>query len=97
MYTRSETQNIRDCDNPGCTESLTIEWGARITEELAIQMGEWLTVSSEVVTPKGIRIAEKTFCSTSCLKQFIDALIKEYEDAESRAIRKRLMDNTPSQ
>ena len=74
MYSVNETANTRDCDLPGCDHSLSIAWGQAINEALAIALASWLTVSSEIVTPDGIQIASKTFCSTTCLKAYIDSV-----------------------
>ena len=77
----------RTCDN-GCTESLSLTDGAPITEALAIQLGAWLTVTGETVVPEGIRIDSKYFCSTECLRDYVNQKIAEYEQAEDRVVRR---------
>jgi hypothetical protein len=76
----------RTCCNEGCTETLTYINGAPITEEFAIALGMWLTVTAESVTPEGVRVDCKTFCSTSCLSEYLKRVTEEYERAEDRVL-----------
>lgn len=91
------TTTVRRCDNPGCHESLTIRDTQPMTEQLAIELGSWLTVLGEQVTPQGIVISNKQFCSASCLADYVTPLIKEYHDAETRQLDKMMAPNTVAQ
>ena len=81
----------RTCHNPGCTETLSYTPGVtQITEQFAIELGQWLTVMGENLQPVngGFAVVPdiKTFCSTQCLKEYIEGVTKEYEEAEERAV-----------
>ena len=92
----------RTCHRAGCTETLSYTPGVtRITEAFAIELGSWLTVMGENVQPVmaedrviGFQVVPdlRTFCSTECLKSYIDGLIQEYKDAEDRAVTKMKQD-----
>lgn len=96
MQTRTTT-TVRRCDSPGCNESLTFRDNQPMTEQLAIELGSWLTVLGEQVTPQGIVISNKQFCSASCLADYVTPLIKEYHDAETRQLDKMMSPNTVAQ
>jgi hypothetical protein len=81
----------RTCHNEGCTETLSYTPGVtQITEQFAIELGQWLTVMGENLQPVngGFAVVPgiKTFCSTQCLKEYIEGMTKEYEEAEERAV-----------
>jgi hypothetical protein len=59
-----------------------------MTEALAISIGSWLTVLAERYTPQGMVIDDKQFCSTECLKKYIDPLVQQYVDSEDRMLEK---------
>jgi hypothetical protein len=95
----------RTCYRQGCTETLSYQNGQQITELFAIELAHWLTVMGESLQPVldagkvvGFRVVPsvKTFCSTECLKGYIDGIVAEYKEAESRVLRRKLLDNTPS-
>lgn len=78
---------VRRCYNPGCTETLSYTNGQKIDEAFAIALGMWLTVTAENITPEGLKVDCKTFCSTQCLGEYIEAVTKEYNEAEDRAVK----------
>ena len=82
----------RTCNNPGCTESLSYRNGEPITEQFAIQLGQWLTVTGESLQarPGGFEVVVdcQTFCTSDCLENYLAMRRKEYEDAEDRAVEK---------
>jgi hypothetical protein len=92
-----ETSNqtrTRTCNNPICTESLSYRNGDPITEQFAIELGQWLTVTGESLQarPGGLEVVVdcKTFCTSDCLEKYLAIRRKEYEDAEDRAVVKML-------
>src|ERR1039458_473443 len=84
--TRTEASVTFVCDTPGCTDSLTLNFTAPMTESKAIALGMWLVVAGQRVTPEGIVVDTKNFCSTECLKKYIDPLVQEYVDSEDRVL-----------
>lgn len=83
-----EDLRIRNCYNEGCTETLSYVNGMPITEQFAIELGQWLTVTAECITPQGLKVDCKTFCSTECLGEYIAKVTKEYKDAQASAVSK---------
>ena len=97
----NESPRTRTCYTPGCMESLSYVNGQPITEAFAIELGSWLTVMGESLQTVyddaekviGFKVVPdvKTFCSTECLKTYIDGIVAEYKEAESRVLRARLL------
>lgn len=83
-----ENMRTRCCYNDSCKETLSYINGMPITEAFAIELGMWLTVTAELITPEGLKVDCKTFCSTECLGEYIAEVTKEYEVAEDRAVAK---------
>ena len=88
----TETLVYRNGDQ--ITEAFAISLGQWLTV-----MGETLQPVTESVTePDGVlstrtvgfhvRSDIKTFCSTQCLKEYIDAIVAEYDAAEDRVVEK---------
>lgn len=90
---KSRTTVVRRCDQ--CQESMTLHSDQAITEATAIELGSWLTVSSERVTPEGIQVEQKHYCSAQCLADCIGPLVAEYKAAEGRAIDKLMAPDPP--
>lgn len=76
----------RTCYNPGCNETLTYTNGQPITEQFAIDLGMWLTVTAESITPNGLHVDCKTFCSTECLGEYIEVVTAQYKAAEDKVL-----------
>lgn len=82
------TTVTKTCDGPECHESLTIADNQPMTEQLAIALGMWLTVLSEIVTGDGVTVHAKQFCSIDCLNKYVTPLAAEYKAAEDKVLAK---------
>ena len=69
-----------------CSESIVLVDGVPMTEKLAIELGMWHTLIGESVIPQGVRVDSKYFCSTDCLKTYVDRIHADLHDAESRLL-----------
>ena len=69
-----------------CSESIVLVDGVPMTEKLAIELGMWHTLIGESVIPQGVRVDSKYFCSTDCLKSYVDRIHLDLHDAESRLL-----------
>lgn len=87
---------VRTCENTPCPSTLTVIEGQPLTEALAIEIGSWLIVIGERATPQGMTADRKDFCTTECLKAYIDPLIAEYVAAEDRQLAKMAEEGSKS-
>jgi FMN phosphatase YigB (HAD superfamily) len=74
----------RTCEE--CPEQIILVDDAPMTEDFAIQLGMWHTLIGESVIPQGVRVDSKYFCSTDCLKTYVDRIHKDLHDAESKIL-----------